>query len=210
VKAIDAGALTLATTLVIVWAPTALAQEATSDPTTTEQSTTDATATTTTTTALPASNPWAETARTRRLHRRATWFKLVARSYTKLMRRDRQHVHRTKSEFRTLLDYRLWLRNAWRLRFHRARNRAHHPPHRAEWLCIHRYEGAWRDPNSPYYGGLQMDLSFQRSFGRRLLRREGTADHWAPYEQMWIAERALRAGRGFYPWPLTARSCGLI
>jgi hypothetical protein len=27
---------------------------------------------------------------------------------------------------------------------------------------------------------------------------------------MWIAERALRAGRGFYPWPLAARRCGLI
>jgi hypothetical protein len=27
---------------------------------------------------------------------------------------------------------------------------------------------------------------------------------------MWVAERALRAGRGFYPWPNTARMCGLI
>ena len=27
------------------------------------------------------------------------------------------------------------------------------------WLCIHRFEGAWNDPNAPYYGGLQMDIS---------------------------------------------------
>ncbi len=29
-------------------------------------------------------------------------------------------------------------------------------------------------------------------------------------EQMWVAERAHRSGRGFYPWPNTARYCGLI
>jgi hypothetical protein len=27
---------------------------------------------------------------------------------------------------------------------------------------------------------------------------------------MWVAERAHRSGRGFYPWPNTARHCGLI
>ena len=55
-----------------------------------------------------------------------------------------------------------------------------------------------------------MDLSFQRTYGRYLLARKGTANHWTPLEQMWVAERALRAGRGFYPWPNTARYCGLI
>jgi hypothetical protein len=25
-----------------------------------------------------------------------------------------------------------------------------------------------------------------------------------------VAERAYRSGRGFYPWPNTARACGLI
>ena len=30
-----------------------------------------------------------------------------------------------------------------------------------------------------------------------------TADEWA-------AERAHHSGRGFYPWPNTARYCGLI
>ena len=44
---------------------------------------------------------------------------------------------------------------------------------------IHRFEGAWNDPNPPYYGGLQMDLGFQRTYGRGLLARKGTADHIA-------------------------------
>ena len=36
------------------------------------------------------------------------------------------------------------------------------PPHKSQWLCIHGYEGSWTDPNSPYYGGLQMDSSSRR------------------------------------------------
>ena len=88
--------------------------------------------------------------------------------------------------------------------------RAQHPPHAQAWSCIHRFEGAWRDAGGPYFGGLQMDLTFQRRYGAYLLRKKGTADHWAPLEQMWVAERALRAGRGFYPWPNTARYCGLL
>jgi hypothetical protein len=84
------------------------------------------------------------------------------------------------------------------------------PAHRRAWLCIHRYEGSWRDDAGPYYGGLQMDIGFQQHYGRMLLRAKGTADHWTPLEQMWIAERAYRSGRGFYPWPNTARYCGLI
>jgi len=55
-----------------------------------------------------------------------------------------------------------------------------------------------------------MDIGFQRTYGRRLLRRKGTADHWTRLEQMWVAERAHRSRRGFYPWPSTARACGLI
>lgn len=90
------------------------------------------------------------------------------------------------------------------------RRRAQSVPHKAAWLCIHRFEGSWSDPNPPYYGGLQMDLGFMRRYGAGLLRRKGTADHWTPLEQMWTAERARRAGRGFYPWPNTARACGLI
>jgi hypothetical protein len=106
--------------------------------------------------------------------------------------------------------FKLWVRNLWRKRALQARRKATHPPHHAGWLCIHRYEGAWTDPDAPYYGGLQMDLGFQRTYGRDLLRRKGTADRWTPLEQMWVAERAHRSGRGYYPWPNTARYCGLI
>ena len=99
---------------------------------------------------------------------------------------------------------------AWHRLATRMHQRAVNVPHTAAWLCIHRFEASGRDPNPPYYGGLQMDLQFQRTYAAGLLRREGTADHWTPLEQMWAAERAHRSGRGFYPWPNTARYCGLI
>jgi len=98
----------------------------------------------------------------------------------------------------------------WRRVANRTWTRAQHPPHARAWRCIQRFEARWTDSGGPYYGGLQMDLGFQRTYGGYLLRRKGTAEHWTPLEQMWVAERALRAGRGFYPWPNTARSCGLI
>jgi hypothetical protein len=78
-----------------------------------------------------------------------------------------------------------------------------------KWGCIHRLEGAWNDPNPPYYGGLQMDLTFQSSYGREYLERFGTADRWPIWAQLRAAERAHRT-RGFQPWPNTARMCGLL
>ena len=111
-----------------------------------------------------------------------------------------------------------------------------------DWLCIHSGmkngrrvgtgEGSWTaigyvNGRATYYGGLQMDLAFQRAHGLDLLLRKGTAIHWMPKEQMAVAERAKRgirtsqdeAGRvhkwqdrprGYGPWPNTARDCGLI
>jgi hypothetical protein len=99
---------------------------------------------------------------------------------------------------------------AWIRRAERARRAASRPPHRSAWLCIQQHEGPWTDAGAPYYGGLQMDLSFQRAHAPDLLRRKGTANRWTPLEQMWVAERALRHGTGFYPWPNAARLCGLI
>ena len=99
---------------------------------------------------------------------------------------------------------------AWRRVASRTWTRAQHPPHALAWRCIQRFEGAWTDSGPPYYGGLQMDLGFQRTYGRYLIGRKGTADRWTPLEQMWVAERGFRAGRGFSPWPNTARACGLI
>ena len=92
----------------------------------------------------------------------------------------------------------------------RAYTRAIHPPHKGAWLCIHRYEGSWRDSGDPYWGGLQMDRGFMSGYAPRYLLRRGLADRWSPLEQMWVAERAYRTGRGFYAWPNTARFCGLI
>lgn len=108
------------------------------------------------------------------------------------------------------LRYRLSVLSIWTQRALQARVLAQHPPRLKDWLCIHHYEGSWTDPNAPYYGGLQMDMSFMQAYGARLLRTKGTADHWTPLEQIWVAERAYRSGRGFYPWPNTARWCGLI
>jgi hypothetical protein len=62
-----------------------------------------------------------------------------------------------------------------------------------------------------YWGGLQMDIGFQHTYGEDMIRRHhgGLADTWTPIEQITVANRAYRT-RGYYPWPNTARSCGLI
>lgn len=101
------------------------------------------------------------------------------------------------------------LERRWRHRAHEAWRRATHPPYLRGWLCIHRYEGSWGDSGGPYWGGLQMDLSFQQTYGGWLLRHKGTADHWSALEQIWVAVRASHS-RGFSPWPNTARYCGLM
>ena len=75
-------------------------------------------------------------------------------------------------------------------------------------LCIHHYEGSWTDPYGPYYGGLQMDLSFQYTYGRAFLRRWGTADQWPVWAQLQAGRNGYRS-RGWSPWPNTARMCGL-
>lgn len=96
-------------------------------------------------------------------------------------------------------------------RLHRqVQQRFDSPPDYSALMCIHHYEGSWTDSGAPYWGGLQMDLGFQSHYGGWLLRTKGTADHWTMWEQIWTAEKAIHSGRGFYPWPNTARFCGLI
>jgi hypothetical protein len=88
-------------------------------------------------------------------------------------------------------------------------------------LCIHHYEGSWSDPGSPYWGGLQMDLSFQQAYGwirvdkhtsheHRIyfLKKWGTANNWPVWAQL-VAGIHAYFSRGFEPWPNTARLCGL-
>lgn len=79
-----------------------------------------------------------------------------------------------------------------------------------KWRCIHEHEGAWNaNTGNGYYGGLQMDISFQLAHGRRFYERWGTANNWPVWAQLAAAEDAYRT-RGFSPWPNTARYCGLL
>lgn len=95
---------------------------------------------------------------------------------------------------------------------HATRLMATSPP----WLtdaftCIHHFEGAWNsNTGNGYYGGLQMDDVFMQHYGATYLQRWGTADRWPPWAQIATAVRAYQAGRGFWPWPNTARACGLL
>ena len=82
---------------------------------------------------------------------------------------------------------------------------------REAFFCIHRYEGAWTsNTGNGYYGGLQMDYGFMQSYGSEFVRRWGTADNWPVWAQLTAAMRAHHSGRGFTPWPNTARACGLL
>lgn len=84
--------------------------------------------------------------------------------------------------------------------------------HLTDWTCIHGHEGAWNDATgNGYWGGLQMNVSFMLTYGRDMIRRYGGyANRWSPRDQIIVAERAYDAGRGFEPWPNTARMCGLL
>ena len=188
-------------------AGTAAAQETettTTEPTTTETEPTETTPAPTSTTA--------ERYRAERLRilmkiralRRETW------RWQRLMgvplTRPTQAAERSES-----LAFQRWVLRSWRHKAGKMRRRAHHPRRLEAWLCIQRQEGPWNaNTGNGYYGGLQMDLQFQRTYGADLLRRRGLAHRWGYLEQIWVAERAYRSGRGFYPWPNTARSCGLI
>ena len=94
----------------------------------------------------------------------------------------------------------LWKNRAWQVR-----RQAQNPPRLTDWMCIHRYEGSWADPNAPVLRRAADGPELHARLRRRLLHRKGTADHWTSLEQIWVAERAYRSGRGFYPWPNTAR-----
>jgi hypothetical protein len=85
-------------------------------------------------------------------------------------------------------------------------------PHYDALMCIADHESSrtWGiSTGNGYYGGLQMDRQFQRTYAPRLYRTKGTADNWTAEEQLWTAERAI-AARGFSPWPNTARACGVL
>lgn len=131
-----------------------------------------------------------------------------------------------KNARRTVYHPNLKKRNRWlaALKFLEERRDAawtimHPPPTHAPisqfflnaFTCIHGYEGAWNaNTGNGYYGGLQMDLGFQSRYGSDFMEKWGTADNWPAWAQLTAAVRAYKEGRGFYPWPNTARACGLI
>lgn len=103
-----------------------------------------------------------------------------------------------------------------RYRYRRALQAVIHRPEAGEhWMerafsCVHSGEGRWDDPNAPYWGGLQMDKNFMRAYAPWAYRYFGTADRWPVSVQIAAGIHAVISGRGFYPWPVTARRCGLI
>jgi hypothetical protein len=61
-----------------------------------------------------------------------------------------------------------------------------------------------------YWGGLQMDVEFQHTYGEDMIRLHhgGLANTWTAAEQITVANRAWQT-RGYQPWPNTSRMCGL-
>lgn len=118
-------------------------------------------------------------------------------------------------------DYVVWVADLWRNRAKTAREKYHKALAERrrifqalyrKYKCIHLHEAAWNDPNPPYYGGLQMDLQFQRTYGSEFLRRWGTADKWPVAIQLMVAERAYDGyggygARYFGPWPTWKAYC---
>jgi hypothetical protein len=80
------------------------------------------------------------------------------------------------------------------------------PPHYYAWLCIHSHEASWSDSGDPFWGGLQFGWHEWQTYGSMYAP---TADQATPLQQMWAAEHYW-AVSGFWPWPNTARMCGLI
>lgn len=97
-------------------------------------------------------------------------------------------------------------------RTHPGARAVHRLPYERKFNCIAKYESGndWSiNTGNGYYGGLQMDRTFQRTYAPGLYARKGTANRWTREEQIRAAARAVPS-RGFHPWPTTARICGLI
>jgi hypothetical protein len=76
------------------------------------------------------------------------------------------------------------------------------------WKTYGNGEAGWDASNYGYGGGLQMDSTFQRTYGPEFLARYGPAGRWPVAVQMLVGWRGwLRQGWG--AWPTTSRACGL-
>lgn len=82
-----------------------------------------------------------------------------------------------------------------------------------DFLCIYQGENdgyGWSaNTGNGYHGGLQMDGEFEQDYGPEFLRAWGDAENWPASVQITVSIRAYLSGRGFEPWPNTARACGL-
>lgn len=124
----------------------------------------------------------------------------------------------------------------WGRKVRRARALSPHPlaARAAYWYktsgaaCVKGNEAGWAQGSYAtsggvpiYAGGFQGDDSFMRTYGPEFWRRWGEprfrwtgsswlwVNAWPIYAQKITAYRGW-SGRGFYPWPNTARECGLI
>jgi hypothetical protein len=148
--------------------------------------------------------------RTRAVRREIRWLHRRTAHLSQTIRFKDVRKPRLRGDLRTLMRERRHWRKAYRPLRHIQQLQPRQRFKRWDaWMCIHRHEGPWTDTGAPYYGGLQMDIAFQRAYGGYLLATKGTANTWTPLQQVAVAERAYRT-RGFHPWPNTARACGLL
>lgn len=116
-----------------------------------------------------------------------------------------------RAEHTHSLAFRAWILDLWKARASRAYDAYQLAGLLTQpWACIHHYEGPWNaNTGNGYYGGLQMDVTFQLGYNPRAYAHYGTADRWPIRDQIVAARRAFRT-RGYTPWPNTARMCGLL
>ena len=149
-----------------------------------------------------------------RLRSRVLYYRKAAQKWAQVMGTRARPTPARRLAALSLPSLRKQVRS-WKKILRSTRVKAQNPPHLRQFLCIHHYEGSWTDTGAPYYGGLQMGIGFQQTYAPQLLYPKGrtgpmvTANHWTPLEQIWTAERAEKS-RGFWPWPNTARYCGLL
>jgi hypothetical protein len=102
-------------------------------------------------------------------------------------RRQRRVANTLRTELGARLDRIVWLVTAFE--------------------CVHGYEGAWNaNTGNGYAGGLQFGPAEWQRYGGTYAP---TADTATPAQQI-AAAIGYHAAAGFYPWPNTARMCGLL
>lgn len=117
-------------------------------------------------------------------------------------RRERDHLQ-------DLLAARVAERNRLRQALRRRLAVVGGSPVERAFLCIHSFEGAWTaDTGNGFHGGLQMNAGFEETYGADFLRAWGHANHWPVSVQLAVAIRGW-LNRGFAPWPVTRRECGV-